>query len=198
MKKLTLIAMMALSASLFQACKGSKSGGSTDSSSTTKTDSTTTVKDTTKKDTSAMAALPDSVFAKKAAIGGMAEVALGKMAEAKSSDAKIKEFGQMMVKDHGKANDELAGIAKTEKLVMPATLDTEHQAKGDSLRKLSGKDFDKAYIDAMVDGHKKTLALMQGEAANGKDASLKAFAAKTAPIVQMHLDAINKLHDSMK
>jgi len=50
----------------------------------------------------------------------------------------------------------------------------------------------------MIDGHKKTLALMQSEAANGKDADLKAFAAKTAPVVKMHLDAIMKIHTSMK
>jgi putative membrane protein len=50
----------------------------------------------------------------------------------------------------------------------------------------------------MVDGHKKALDLMQGGAKNCSDADLKAFAAKTAPIVQTHLDAINKIHDSMK
>jgi putative membrane protein len=55
-----------------------------------------------------------------------------------------------------------------------------------------------AYVNAMIDGHKKTLALMQSEASNGKDTELKAFAAKTAPVVQMHLTEIMKIHDSMK
>lgn len=68
----------------------------------------------------------------------------------------------------------------------------------DDLTKLTGKDFDKAYVDAMVDGHKKTLDLMKDEAKDGKDAELKGFAAKTAPVVQTHLEAINKIHDSMK
>jgi putative membrane protein len=104
----------------------------------------------------------------------------------------------MMVTDHGKANAELMNIAKTKNIMLPATLDAEHQAKSDSLSKLSGAAFDKGYVEVMIEGHKKTLALMQSEAANGKDAELKAFAAKTAPVVQMHLDHIQKIHDSLK
>ena len=140
----------------------------------------------------------DAKFATTAANGGMAEVALGKLAQEKSTNAQIKSFGAMMVTDHGKANDELMAIAKTKNITLPATVDADHQKKMDDLSKMTGKDFDKAYVDAMVDGHKKTLTLMQDEAKNGKDADLKAFAAKTAPTVQMHLDAINKIKDSMK
>ena len=105
----------------------------------------------------------------------MAEVALGKMAAAKGSSDQVKSFGKMMVMDHGKANAELMAIAKTKNIMLPAGLDAEHQAKSDSLSKLSGKDFDLAYVNAMIEGHKKTLALMQSEAANGKDTDLKSF-----------------------
>jgi putative membrane protein len=139
----------------------------------------------------------DTAFAAKAAVGGIAEVALGKMAVAKGTSTKVKDFGKMMVMDHGKANAELMGIAKNKNIMLPAGLDSEHQAKSDSLSKLSGKDFDMAYVNAMIEGHKKTLALMQAEAANGKDADLKAFATKTAPVVQMHLDAIMKIKAGM-
>jgi putative membrane protein len=104
----------------------------------------------------------------------------------------------MMITDHGAANAELMGIAKTKNIALPATVDAEHQQKMDSLNNLTGKDFDKAYIAAMVAGHKKTLDLMQNESISGKDADLKAFAAKTAPIVRMHLAAINKLSAGMK
>ena len=194
MKKLTLITLIALAAGSLQGCKSKASSSSTDSSATT----TDTTKTTTVAKTDSATANPDTAFANKAAVGGMAEVALGKLAAGKTSDAKIKEFANMMVTDHGKANDELKGIAQTKKITLPATLDAEHQAKSDSLSKLSGKDFDKAYVAAMVEGHQKTLALMQGEAADGKDADLKAFAAKTAPVVKMHLDAINKIQSTMK
>jgi putative membrane protein len=193
MKKINLLLTAALAAAFLQACSGAKSNSTSDSTAT-KTDSSTTVVKTD----SASTVLPDTAFAAKAAVGGMAEVALGKMAAAKSTDKQVKDFGNMMVTDHGKANAELMTIAKSKNITLPATLDAEHQAKSDSLSKLSGADFDKAYVAAMIEGHKKTLALMQSEAANGKDAELKAFAAKTAPVVQMHLDHIAKIHGSLK
>jgi putative membrane protein len=192
MKKINLLLATVAIGTFLQACSGSKTASTSDSTSI-KTDSNTT---TVKTDSSAV--LPDTIFAAKAAVGGMAEVALGKMAEAKGTDGQVKDFGKMMVTDHGKANAELMSIAKAKNLSLPSGLDAEHQAKSDSLSKLSGKDFDEAYVNAMVEGHQKTLALMQSEASNGKDADLKAFAAKTAPVVQMHLTAINKIKGSLK
>ena len=185
----------ALALGSLQACHSNKSSSGSDSSTTTTTDTT---KVTSVQTDSSTIILSDTAFAAKAAVGGMAEVALGKMAISMGDSKDVKDFGAMMVKDHGKANAELMSIAKTKNIMLPATLDAEHQAKSDSLSKLSGKDFDTGYVEAMIDGHKKTLALMQSEAANGKDAELKAFAAKTAPTVKMHLDAIQKIHDSMK
>ena len=195
MKKVNLIMITALALGSLQACHSNKSSSGSDSSTTTTTDTT---KVTSVQTDSSTIILSDTAFAAKAAVGGMAEVALGKMAISMGDSKDVKDFGAMMVKDHGKANAELMSIAKTKNIMLPATLDAEHQAKSDSLSKLSGKDFDTGYVEAMIDGHKKTLALMQSEAANGKDAELKAFAAKTAPTVKMHLDAIQKIHDSMK
>lgn len=194
MKKFKYLLIVGLAAGALQACKGSKSSGSTDSAAAGTDTAKTAAADTSKMKMSS----GDTQFATKAAVGGMAEVALGKLALQKTSNSKIKNFADMMVTDHGKANDELKGIAQKENLALPSSVDAEHQAKMDSLSKLSGKAFDKAYVGAMIDGHQKTLALMQDEANNGKDAELKGFAAKTAPTVKMHLDAINKIHDSMK
>ena len=195
MRKLTLITMIALTLGLFQACKSNKSAGNGDSTAGT-SDTAMKMTDTTKK--GAMVANPDSAFTTKAAVGGMAEVALGKLALSKSANAKIKDFAQMMVTDHGKANDELMSIAKSKNIALPTNVDADHQKKMDDLSTKTGKDFDKAYVDAMIDGHKKTLDLMQDEAKNGKDADFKAFAAKTAPVVQHHLDAIKTIDKSMK
>jgi len=195
MKKLSYAIMLALAAYAFQSCNNAQKDAKQTADSLNKT------KDTTS-NTAATGGIgvtaDDAKFATSAANGGMAEVALGKLALSKSTDATIKNFATMMVTDHGKANDELAAIAKTKNITLPATIDADHQKKLDDLAKLTRKDFDKAYVDAMVDGHKKTLDLMQDAAKNCKDADLKAFAAKTAPTVQMHLDAINKIHDAMK
>ncbi len=196
MKKLSYMVMIAAAAFAFQGCNSSKPKDAKESA-----DSLNQTKDTTTNvaATGGIAAdQDDAKFATDAANGGMAEVALGKLALSKTTNLSIKDFATMMVTDHGKANEKLAGIAKAKNITLPADVDADHQKKLDDLSKLNGKDFDKAYVDAMVDGHKKTLDLMNGEAKDGKDADLKAFAAETAPVVQAHLDAINKIHDSLK
>ena len=193
MKKLMYV--MAISALAFQACNG----GNKDAKESA--DSLNMAKDTT---TNAMATggiavdEADSKFTTQAAVGGMAEVELGKMALEKSSNAQVKEFATMMVKDHGMANTELMAIAQQKNITLPSTVDDEHKKKMDDLSKKTGADFDKAYVEAMVDGHKSTLKLMEDESKDGKDADLKAFATKTAPVVQSHLVMINKINDSMK
>lgn len=195
MKKIKLLMLTAAAAGLLQACTGTKTSSGTDSNTTQR--DTNQTRAMVGPDTSSKS-MPDTTFAGKAAVGGMAEVALGKMAAMKGASKDVKDFGNMMVMDHGKANDELKAIAQKKSMMLPASLDAEHQAKSDSLSKLSGAAFDKAYVAAMVEGHQKTLALMQAEAASGKDAELKAFAAKTAPVVKHHLDEITKIQAAMK
>lgn len=197
MKKMTLIALAALAMG-FQACKSSNSGSNADSTATTSASDSGQAVSASADTASTPSAGSDTVFAQKAAVGGMAEVALGKMASGKGVDAKIKDFGNMMVMDHSKANTELMGIAKANNIKLPVVVDLEHKTKSDSLSKLSGKDFDKAYAAAMVADHQKTLALMQDEAQNGSDEKLKAFAAKTAPVVKQHLDEITKIQATIK
>ncbi|MDQ0638997.1 putative membrane protein [Pedobacter sp. W3I1] len=193
MKKLMYV--MAISALAFQACNG----GNKDAKESA--DSLNMAKDTTT-NTAATGGITveeaDAKFTTQAAVGGMAEVELGKMALEKSSNPQVKEFATMMVKDHGMANTELTAIAKQKNITLPSTVDDEHKKKMDDLSKKTGADFDKAYVDAMVSGHKSTLKLMEDESRDGKDADLKAFATKTAPIVQSHLVMINKINDSMK
>jgi putative membrane protein len=194
MKKLNLLFVVAVAAGMLQACSGSKASSNSDSSATTPDSGTMSSAPVD----SSVSIMADTAFASKATITGMAEVALGKMAASKGMDSKVKDFGKMMTMDHGKANAELMSIAKTKNITLPAGLDAEHQAKSDSLSKLSGKDFDKGYVQVMIEGHKKTLALMQSEASGGQDPELKAFAAKTAPVVQMHLTEIIKIQSGLK
>ena len=195
MKKVFYALTIAVSALAFQACNS----GTKDAKETA--DSLNMSKDTTSDEmtTGGIAVEEsDSKFATEAAVGGMAEVELGKLALTKSSNAKVKEFADMMVNDHGKANTELMAIAKMKNITLPGMVDEMHQKKMDELKGKSGADFDKAYVDVMVDGHEKTLKLMQDEAADGKDMDLKAFASKTAPVVQAHLNMIKTIKDGMK
>lgn len=193
MKKLMYV--MAISALAFQACNGGNKDAKENADSLNRT------KDTTS-NVAATGGIAveeaDAKFTTQAAVGGMAEVELGKMALEKSSNPQVKEFATMMVKDHGMANTELMAIAKQKNITLPSTVDDEHKKKMEDLSKKTGADFDKAYVSAMVDGHKSTLKLMEDESKDGKDTDLKSFATKTAPIVQSHLVMINKINDSMK
>lgn len=195
MKKLTYLFLIAASALAFQSCNHASKDAKDSADSLNKT------KDTTSNaaNTGGIAVNSDDAkFATAAANGGMAEVALGKLALTKTSNAAIKDFANMMVTDHSKANNELMTIAKAKNITLPTEPDSAHLKKMDKLSKMKGADFDKAYVSAMIDGHKETLDLMNNEAKKGSDTTLKAFAARTAPVVQKHLDAINKIHDSMK
>jgi len=194
MKKLSFAIVIAFAAYALQGCGGHKDAKENADSLNKTKDTTTNVAATG----GIAVTAEDAKFATDAANGGLAEVALGKLAQTKATNPQVKNFADMMVTDHSKANDELAAIAKAKNITLPAAPDADHQKKLDDLSKLSGKDFDKAYVDAMVDGHKKTLDLMNMAAKDCKDSELKAFATKTAPVVQTHLDAINKIHDSMK
>jgi putative membrane protein len=133
------------------------------------------------------AGVGDQKFASDAAIAGMAEVELGKMATQQGSNARVKSFGITMVTDHTKAGNELKSIATAKGITLPTVLDPMHQATRDKLAKLSGAEFDRAYMDAMVSGHQSVATKMMTEANSGTDPELKAFAAKTLPAVQTHL-----------
>ncbi|MBK0380276.1 DUF4142 domain-containing protein [Mucilaginibacter segetis] len=193
MKKFSLIAMIGLAALSFQACNNA----SKDSKETA--DSLNMAKDTSTTGMNGIAVTSDDAeFATKLANGGMTEVALGKIAQEKGTSQKVKDFGSMMVTDHSKANDELMAIAKAKNITLPATPDDEHQKMINDLSAKTGTDFDKAYVDAMVDGHEKTVSLLEDGAQNCKDADLKAFAAKILPTVKGHLEKIKEIQSSMK
>jgi putative membrane protein len=129
----------------------------------------------------------DRVFVHAAAIGGMAEVEFGKLAEQKGEHEAVKEFGRRMVDDHGKANDRLAGLAKEDGIAVPEKFDPEHQAMHDQLKAASGAEFDLAYVAGQVADHQKTAQLLEHEIGSGQDVDLKSFASDTLPVVLEHL-----------
>jgi len=129
----------------------------------------------------------DHTFVTKAAIGGMAEVKLGTLATEKAANADVKSFGQQMVDDHGKANDELKQLASTKGITLPTDIDAKEQAKYDRLSKLSGAEFDRAYMREMVSDHRTDVAEFRHESEHGSDPDVKAWAAKTLPTLEHHL-----------
>ena len=142
--------------------------------------------------------MDDKKFVKDAALGGMTEVELGKLAAQKGSSDSVKQYGQRLVDDHGKANDELKQIASQQSIQVPDSLDSKHQSRVDKLNKLSGPEFDKAFIKEAVKNHQQDVSEFQQEAAGGTDPNVKSFAAKTLPALQEHLSAAKSLEKETK
>jgi putative membrane protein len=140
----------------------------------------------------------DNAFVTKAAGVGMMEVELGKAAQTNAASQDVKDFGKMLENDHTKANAELSSIAAADNINMPATLPAEHAGHVNALKAKTGADFDKAYIDMMVEGHTQTIADFKKAAKENSDEKVKAFAVKTLPTLETHLAKAKAIKAKMK
>ena len=129
----------------------------------------------------------DKEFVKKAASGGMMEVKLGKKAQEKASSPAVKNFGNMMETEHGKANDELKAIAEKKKIAFPKELERKHKATVKKLVDAKSEDFDKAYMKEMVKDHMEDIEEFRKGKDSVKDPELKAWIEKTLPTLESHL-----------
>ncbi len=140
----------------------------------------------------------DKDFMVEAASGGMLEVQLGQLAQKQATSTAVKQFGQMMVSDHTKANNELMALAKQKNIVVPAEPGKEAMEHIQKLQQETGKDFDKDYVSLMVDDHKEDIEQFEKAADKAKDPDIKALAAKTLPVLKHHLQMIQGIQDGMK
>lgn len=139
---------------------------------------------------------PDSAFYKHAAEGGIAEVNVGTLAQQKSDNPSVKEFGAMMVKDHSAANEKLKSIAASKNISLPTSASIAQTASKAKLEILSGKTFDKSYIKGMIRDHQEDIALFKKEAESGQDPDAKAYAIAALPTLQAHLRKIQSIANS--
>lgn len=140
-----------------------------------------------------VAAMAGTDFVATIAGSDMFEVESGTLAQANATDARLKAFGGMLVTDHGKSTADLktAAAAATPAIALPAVMPAELRAKLDALKAAKGADFDRLFLEQQKEGHRKALDALSSYASTGDVASLKAFAAKAAPVVQRHLDELN-------
>jgi len=138
-----------------------------------------------------------ATFVKTAALDGMTEVELGKLAASKSSTSDVKRFAQKMVQDHGQANQQLAAVARSKGLPVPTKLDAQHEAMVKELSAKSGAAFDSAYASHMAKAHTKAVALFEA-ASQSSDPDLAAFAKQTLPTLQEHEQLANNLNASVE
>lgn len=132
-------------------------------------------------------------FITKAASGGMMEVQLGQLAQDQAKNQRVKDFGAMMVRDHGKANDELKMLASAKNVTLPDSIMPEHKRHITHLQNRKGAAFDKAYMNMMAQDHRKDIADFEKASNNLADGEIKAFATRTLPTLKAHMDSITAI-----
>jgi putative membrane protein len=140
----------------------------------------------------------DTEFAVAVADGGMLEVQLGQLAQERAASPTVKRFGQMMVDDHSKANDELKALASTKNISIPTSLSDKNQKRYDEIAEKSGTEFDKAYAEFMVKDHKEDIDKFKKQADDGKDPDLKSWAAGKLATLEHHLEMAEQAEESLK
>jgi putative membrane protein len=136
----------------------------------------------------------DRLFAQLAAAGGLAEVQFAKLAGERGGAKSIKDFADLMAKDHGAANAKLKQLAEDAKIPLPDKIPQDDVDVRKRLDPLKGSAFDVAYIKAQIVDHQKTVQLLEWEIDSGEDAELQRFAAETLPTVLHHLELAQKVH----
>ena len=135
----------------------------------------------------------DATFMTSATRGGLAEVQLGELAQRNGRSPAVKRFGQQMLNDHGRSNQEMLALAQRKQITPPSGIGAEQQQVYDNLAKLRGQAFDRAYAQAMVQDHQEDLRTYREEAQDGTDPDVKAFAARHVPVLQEHLRMAQRL-----
>jgi putative membrane protein len=135
----------------------------------------------------------DRDFLMDAAMGGLMEVELGRLAAQQGASDAVKQFGQRMVDDHSKANTELMTLATSKGVTLPTAIDDKHRQEVTKLSAMSGADFDRAYSKMMLKDHEKDVSEFEKQSMKGTDPDVKAFASKTLPTLQEHLTMVRAL-----
>lgn len=136
----------------------------------------------------------DASFIKKAADANMTEVELGKLAGDNGQSQAVKDFGERMVKDHGKAGDDLKPIAEKLNVEIPSEVkNAQHKETIDELKKLKGEEFDRKFSRMMVQDHEKVISMFERAEGEVKDPELKKFIQDTLPTLKEHLELAKKL-----
>lgn len=139
----------------------------------------------------------DADFMVNAASGGMLEVQLGQLAQTHSRNQRVKDFGAMMIKDHGESGEKLKALATSKNITLPDSISNRQQKQKERLQKKNGAAFDEAYINMMADDHKKDLREFEKQASDGTNPDIKAFASDNIKMLQMHLDSATNIQKAV-
>ncbi|HEV2704724.1 MAG TPA: DUF4142 domain-containing protein [Pyrinomonadaceae bacterium] len=130
----------------------------------------------------------DRKFLMTAAMSGMKEVELSRMATTRASSEEVRRFAQQMVDEHTRSNQELMQLAASKGITLPTAPDAKLQSMLTRMGAMSGAQFDRAYLrEAGVKEHRNAAKLFERESTRGRDADLTAFASRLLPAIRSHL-----------
>lgn len=139
----------------------------------------------------------DANFVKEAAQGGLMEVKMGQTAKDRGSSPDVKNFGEMLVKDHSKANERLTQLASQKGVNLAKEVEHKHTDEIMDMEKKSGADFDRAFIEHAVKDHRKDISKFERASRDLNDSELKAFATETLPKLRTHLQEAERIARSL-
>jgi putative membrane protein len=143
------------------------------------------------------ATMRDQQFVDFAAQTDMVEANLGQLAQTNGSSQSVKDYAQTLTTDHTSDYGALATVAQQANLTIPTAIDAEHnKVMIDPFQKLNGGAFDHKYIQEMIAGHTKAIAIYKKEAGDAENPALKSYAQQTLPTLQKHLDAAKGLQNA--
>jgi putative membrane protein len=135
----------------------------------------------------------DVKFVKHEAAAGMAVVKLAELGVKKAANPDVKALAETIVAEHTKANEELAGLAKTKGVELSAMIDPADAGDFQKLEKSSGPEFDKEFLAQLTSGHKKCVSNFEAASKDAKDSDLKAWVDKMIPALKAHLEKVTAL-----
>lgn len=135
----------------------------------------------------------DADFLVEAASGGMMEVQLGQLVQNTSKNEQVKAFAAMMIQEHGTGGDKLKQLAASKNITLPEGTSSNLHKSSERLQKTSKEEFDRAYMELMVDDHKKDIREFEKAAKDATDSEIKALAAATLPTLYKHLDSAQQI-----
>jgi putative membrane protein len=153
-------------------------------------------RDTTAKSTLPAESSPTS-FLKQAAASSIGEIELGKLAAQRGSSERVKAYGNKMVADHTRMNQEVKALAAQKNIELPTTIDDKHQHERQKLAELSGTDFDRAYMAEMTSGHEKVVEQFESASKTSTDDDVKALAARSLPVLEGHLAEAEQIQGTL-
>lgn len=141
---------------------------------------------------------PANSFLQEAARDNMAEVKMADVAQERASSDEVKYYAKQLKASHEVAKERLEEIADNQDVDLPDEPNDQQQQKQDKLSKLEGQQFDRQYLQTMIEGHKKTIQEFEQQAKTGPDQQVRQYAKNNLPALRAHLEMAQQLQQDMQ